>query len=169
MQKIPVGQFHRLESVAQLVISTITSADDFQIKSWQALCLTVYISGIKSTCSVSSQGLLTKSLTFSLTLTVFQSSECSNSPRDAGYVPVINAPLPQSLTSTRATLPVWYTSSQIGSSPLLSHLWCNRTWYRHFSQDTYPLFISSNKVLCVSRLQRQLNKCAQRFWGQHRY
>lgn len=79
---------------------------------------------------------------------------------------MINAPLSQSLTSTRATLPVWNTSSQIESSPLSSPLWCNRT---HFSQDTYPLFISSNKLLCVSWVQLQLPEWVWWFWGQHGY
>lgn len=81
-------------------------------------------------------------------------------PRRCGWWAMINAPLSQSLTSTRATMPVWYTPSQIESSPPLSCLWCNRTWYDHFSQDTYPLFISSNKVLVwansSSRLQYAL-------------
>lgn len=79
-------------------------------------------------------------------------------PRRCGLCAMINAPLSQSLTSTRATPPVWYTSSQIESSALFSCLWCNHTWYRHCSQDTYPLFISSNKVLCASWLQQQLPK-----------
>lgn len=55
-----------------------------------ARCLIVYICQIKSTCSVSSQGLPTMPLTFSLTPTVFQVTECSNSqswsPGDAGCV-----------------------------------------------------------------------------------
>lgn len=90
-------------------------------------------------------------------------------PRRCGLCAMINAPLSQSLTSTRATPPAWYTSSQIESSPLHSCLWCNRTWLHRSSQDTYPLFISSNKVLCVSWLQQQLLKCVRRFWGQHGY
>lgn len=60
---------------------------------------------------------------------------------------VINGPFSQSLTSTRATLPVWYTSSQIESSPLSSCLWCNHTCSCHLSKDNSPPFISSHKVL----------------------
>lgn len=41
-------------------------------------------------------------------------------PWRCGVCAMINAPLSQSLTSTRATLPVWYTSSQIESSCLFS-------------------------------------------------
>lgn len=57
----------------------------------------------------------------------------------------------------------------IESAPLFSCLWCNRTWYHHFSQDTFPLFISSNKVLCVRWLQQRFPKCIWRSWGQHGY
>lgn len=54
--------------------------------------------------------LLTMPLTLSSTPTVFQVTGCSNgqswSPEDAGSEAMINAPFSQSLTSTRATLPV---------------------------------------------------------------
>lgn len=45
------------------------------------------------------------------------------------FYAMINAPLSQSLSRTRATLPVWYTSSQIESTPFSSYFWCNRAPY----------------------------------------
>lgn len=123
---------------------------------WGCVCQT------KSKCFAWSQSLLTKSLTFSLTQTVFQFAECSNSqsqkPRRRELCCVINAPLSQSLTSTRATMAVWYTPSKLNPLRFFSFLWCNHTWCNHFSQNTFPLFISSNKVLRVSQLQRQQHR-----------
>lgn len=62
------------------------------------VCRVVYICQLKSTCSVSSQGLLTMPLTFSLTPTVFQVAECSNSQScslgDVGCVPWLTLPSP---------------------------------------------------------------------------
>lgn len=72
-------------------------------------------------------------------------------------------PHTQSLSHTRATLPVWYTSSQIESTVLSSCFWCNRTFSL---PGTCPLFISSNKVLRARRHRHRLPKFIRRFRGQ---
>lgn len=77
---------------------------------------------------------------------------------------MINTPPPQSPSHTRATLPVWYTSSQIESPVFSPPSWCNRT---SSSQGTCPLFISTNKVLRANRRRQRLPKLIRRFRGQH--
>lgn len=88
-----------------------------------------------------------------------------------GLCVVINALLFQSLTSTRATLPVRYTSSIIESSSLPSCLLFNRARCHRFSRGAYPAFsFSSNKLLCARWLrQPRLPKWVWQFWGQGEY
>lgn len=120
-------------------------------------------------------GLLTKSLTFPMTLTIFQDAECSKLLKlwteRCRFCAMINAPFLQSLTSTRATLPVWCTSPQIESSPHLSCLLFIRTWYHHSSQGSHshPRSFSPIKLSGVTWLWQWLPNWLSRFRGQRRY
>lgn len=73
------------------MVLTLRTCRSFPEQCRGGWCLIVYICRGKSTCSLSSPGLLTMSLTFSLTPTVFQFAECSNSQSwglgDAGGEP----------------------------------------------------------------------------------
>lgn len=105
-------------------------ADYFLIKLLRRIMCYSGTGWIKSTCSVSSDPP-------NNVVDLFSDTDCISVPRMLkqpklqprfGLCAMINTPLSQSLTSTRATLPVRYTSSQIESSPPFSRLGCNRTW-----------------------------------------
>lgn len=90
--------------------------------------------------------------------------------RRCGLCAMINTLPSQSLTTTRATLLAWYTSSEIESPSFF--LGFDVIALGTTASHGPPIFffsISSNKVLCVSWLQQQLLKWVWWFSGQYGY
>ena len=81
-----------------------------------------------------------------------------------GLCAMINAPLSQSLTSTRATPPVWYTPSQIESSPLFFFLVCDVI---ALGRATPRLSFPAIKRYVWADFSSGSQNTFGGFWGQH--
>lgn len=94
-------------------------------------------------------------------------------PQRCRLCAVINAPLSQSLTSTRATLPVWYTSSQIESSPLsfFFFLVCDVIALGSATPHRTPILFSfpAIKYYVWADFSSSSQNAFAAFWGQHGY
>lgn len=137
------------------------------------VCRIVYICQLKSTCSVSSQGLLTMPLTFSLTPTVFQVAERSNSqswsPGDAGYVPWLTLPSPNLWQAQGPLHPCDTLLPKL--NPLLFFLVCDVITLGTGTARRTPILFSFPAIKYYVRADFSSSspKCVWRFWGQHGY